>query len=294
MAHIDAEEHTGHGHDQAAAQYRAVSELGGEHASDRAECQTDQSVRGQRGEGDHSGAHARTDLGILGQSRNNAVHDGEHAGHGEQGGQQQAPGTTLLEVMGGDHRSLLTLLNVPEDDEQHSGDDQFHSDQTPVRGAKLLDFVDGQVCGEEGSGQRDHTGPIHLRSLGSGGFLGIDEHQHNGQNGNADHDPENGTEAEGACEPTTEDGVDTADATVDGSQDGHQLGVLLVFGDLGMQHDQGHRHDWAGNALDHTADHQHRHVDCERGNHATGRGQNEDSEQDLLTSDQIAKSGQEQ
>ena len=272
MAHVDAEEHADDGHDQTGAQYRTVAELGGKHARDWAERQTDQGIRGQRCEGDHRSAHAGADLGVLRQSRNDAVHDGEHAGHGQQRGQQQTPGTALLEIMRGDHRRLLTLLDVPEGHEQHRGDHQFDGDQSPIRGSELLDLVDGQVCGKESRGKRNHASPIHLRGLGRGGFLGIDEHEHNGQHRNTDHNPEHGAESEGASKPAAENGVNAADTTVDGGEDGHELGILLVFGDLGMQHDQRHRHDRPGNALDHTTGHQHRHVDGERGDHASDGG----------------------
>ncbi len=196
--------------------------------------------------------------------------------------------------MRGDHRSLLTLLNIPEHHEQHGCNNDFDSDQRPIGGAQLLNLVDGQICGQECGGKGNHANPIHLRSLGSGGFFRIHEHKHNGKHRNANHDPEHGTETERASKPAAKNSVDTADATINGSQNSHELGVLLIFSNLGVQHDQRHRHNRTGNTLNHTTDHQHRHVDRERGNHAAQSGKHKNAKQHFLATDQIAESRQEQ
>ena len=97
-----------------------------------------------------------------------------------------------------------------------------------------------------------------------------------------------------AGEPATEQRVDAADAAVDGGQDGHEPRIACIIGDALVQHEQRHRHDRAGDTLDHAPHHEHRHVDGERRDAAADAGEREHADEHLLAPRKVAQARQEQ
>ena len=271
-----------------------VTELGGKHTGDHAEDQTNQSIWGQRGERHHVGSQSGAELTVLSQGRHNAVHDGEHAGHGEQCGEQQAPGARLLKIVGGDHRCGIAVLDLPEDHEGNRSRYHLDSDEHPIRVAEFLYFIDGQIGCQEGDAKNDCTGPIHLRGLFGRAFIGEHRHQHDCDHGDTDHHPEHGTEAERAGKPAAEDGVNTANTAVHRGKNRHQSRIFGVLSHLGVQHDERHRHHRSAYALHHATDHQHGHIHGQRRDHTADGGDAQHAQQYFLAACEIAQSRQEQ
>ena len=76
-----ADEHT----DKTNLKHALIAQFCGKGASDRPEDQASQRVRGEGVLGNHIGVDAWAIGGVLGKVGDNAVHDGKHTGHGEDG-----------------------------------------------------------------------------------------------------------------------------------------------------------------------------------------------------------------
>jgi len=79
----------------------------------------------------------------LGQVGDNAVHDGKHAGHGEDGCRQQGPGPTLLQIRNSDERVRHLGLNLQEHCDTDATKYKQANDHQPVGVGKLPGFVEG-------------------------------------------------------------------------------------------------------------------------------------------------------
>ena len=196
----------------------------------------------------------------MGQVGDNTVHDSKHAGHGEDGCQQQCPGPTLLQIGNCDERVRYLSLNLQEHCNTNAAKCKQADNRQPVGVGKLPGFVKcNQECTDRHR-QRQHAKPVHGHGFFGGGFPREQSHAHHAQGTNDSHDPENRAEPKRSRQPAAGQGVHAGNATVDGGQNAHQQRILLFVGYLLPQHDQGQRNGWAANALNHAANKQHGHV----------------------------------